>query len=147
MPTYSATGFTQNLAATVGHGMANNLKALEATVNCTAALTTADTLRFFRPPRGFVVVMAQLESDDLDTGGSPTLTFNVGDAGDADRLFATSNVGQAGTAAVATVATGIFYEYDGATDVVAVPAANAATGAAGNVRLCLIGFIRDAATS
>lgn len=147
MPTYSAPGFTQNLNATIGHGLGGNMKALEATVACTAALTTSDTLRFFRPPKGFVVVMAQLEADDLDTNGTPLLALNVGDAGDADRLFAASNVGQAGTAGVATVATGIFYEYDGVTDVVSVPSANAATGAAGNVRLCLIGFIRDPATS
>lgn len=147
MPTYSARGFTQNLNATVGNGIGGSLKALEATVTCSAALTTSDTIRFFRPPKGFVVVMAQLESDDLDTNASPTLALNVGDSGDADRLFVTSNVAQAGTAAVATVATGIFYEYDGATDVVAVPSTNAATGAAGDIRLCLIVFIRDAATS
>lgn len=147
MPTYSARNLTANRNAVPGHGLANNLKILDYTVTCSAALTTSDTLQFGYPPKGFRVVFAMLEADDLDTNASPTITLNIGDSGSASRLFAASTVAQAGTSGQMSAATGVGYQYDGATLVTGTPAANAATGAAGDVRLWLVGYIDDASTS
>lgn len=147
MPTYSARNLTPNRAAAVGHGLGNNLKVLEYFVDCPAAPTTSDPLQFGWPPANFVLLRAVLESDDLDTAGSPTITLNIGDAGSATRLFSAATVAQTGAAAVADTAAVAGYTYDGATLVTGVAAANATTGAAGQIRLWLIGFIKDPATS
>lgn len=147
MPTYSARNLTPNRNANPGHGMANNLKVLEYSITCTAAPTTSDPLQFGYPPKNFVLLRAVLEADDLDTSGSPTITLNIGDAGSASRLFAAATVAQAGTASVADTAAVAGYTYDGDTLVTGVAAANATTGAAGDIRLWLLGFIKDAATS
>ena len=147
MPTYSARNLTPNRNANPGHGFANNLKVLEYTVSATAALTTSDVLQFGYPPNNFVLLRAVLEADDLDTNVSPTITLNIGDSGSATRLFSAATVAQAGTAAVADTAAVAGYTYDGNTLVNGAPAANAATGVAGDIRLWLIGFIKDAATS
>lgn len=147
MPTYSARNLTPNRSANPGHGLANNLKVLEYTVTATAALTTSDVLQFGYPPANFVLLRAALEADDLDTNASPTITLNIGDAGSATRLFSASTVAQAGTSSTAETAAVLGYTYDGATLVTGAPAANAATGAAGDIRLWLLGYIKDPATS
>ena len=84
------------------------------------------------------MLSATLEASDLDTNGSPLLTINVGDAGSATRFFSASNVGQAGTAATATAATGIFHKYTEKTKITGTVQANAATGAAGTIRLLVL---------
>lgn len=74
----------------------------------------------------------------MDTGGSPSLTLNIGDSGDADRLFAASTVGQAGTLSSALATTGAGYQYTSKTLITGVANANAATGAAGTVNLTVL---------
>jgi hypothetical protein len=121
-----------------GNGEAGSIKAAFFEVYCSAALTTSDTLQFGYLPANARIVDSILESDDLDTNASPTLTLNVGDAGSASRLFAASTVGQAGTAGFASAVTGIFYKTTAKTLITGAPAANAATGAAGSIRLCIL---------
>lgn len=135
MATYSATNY--DTKPVPSHGLANNCKTLHFSVACTAAPSTSDTINFGYVPAGARIVLAVLESTDMDTNGSPSLTINVGDASDADRLFAASTVGQAGTLSSAIAVAGAGYQYDDATLITGVANANAATGAAGTLYLTL----------
>lgn len=132
MATYRAT---QRYDSPKGHGLGGNVKAAYFEVACAAAPTTSDTIEFGQIPSGARVVLALLEATDMDTNVSPTLTINVGDSGDADRLFAASTVGQAGTLSTALAVTGAHYQYTANTLITGVAANNAATGAAGTLYL------------
>lgn len=137
MAVYNSTNVASKTGVSAG-GPAGNVLSAYAEVVCSAALTTADTLNFFDLPAGARILAMTLESNDLDTNGTPTLTLNVGDSGSASRYFSASTVGQAGTAAVASAVAGLHYKTTAKTRIVGVPAANAATGAAGSVFLsCL----------
>lgn len=62
----------------------------------TGDLDAADTFDICRLPYGAKVVDVFLVCTDMDTSGSPTLAFDVGDSGDTDRFIAAG----AATAAV-----------------------------------------------
>jgi hypothetical protein len=132
MPTYNSTNVANKTGVSAG-GPAGNVNSAYAEVSITAALTTADTINLFDLPAGSRVLAMTLEATDMDTNGTPTLAINVGDAGSASRYFSASTVGQAGTAAVASAVSGLHYKNTSKTRVVAVPSANAATGAAGTL--------------
>lgn len=144
MATYSAVDYLTKPVPT--HGQANNLKAFYFEVSCTAAPSTADSINFGYVPKNFRLLHATLEATDMDTGG-PTLTLNVGDSGDADRIFAASTVGGTGTLSSAIATTGFGYKYTDKTLITGVAAANATTGAAGTIILALFGIQEDATTS
>ena len=144
MPTYSATNYLTAPVST--HGLANTMKAYYFEVACAAAPTTSDPLIFGYVPKNFRLLGATLEATDMDTGG-PTLTLNIGDSGDADRIFAASTVGGTGTLSAAIATTGFGYKYTDKTLITGVAAANATTGAAGTIFLVLYGIQEDATTS
>lgn len=144
MATYSAANYLTQPVFT--HGPAGNVKVERATVTCTAAPSTSDTLNFFYLPAGARVHLAVLEASDMDTSGSPTLTLNIGDSGDADRLFAASTVGQAGTLSTAIATTGGDASYSAKTLITGVANANATTGAAGTVTLTVFYSVEGAAS-
>lgn len=116
-------------------GSAGDVKVAYAEVVCGSAPTTSDTLQFFYLPPGARVVHSTVEATDMDTSGSPTITLNIGDAGDPDRLFAASTVAQAGTQSSAVAVTGAGYKYTSKTLITGTVQANATTGAAGSVYL------------
>ena len=145
MATYNSTGVANNAPA-LGHGLAGNLKVAYGEVVCSAAPSTSDTLNFFDLPANARVVLAVLESDDMDTNGSPTITLNIGDAGSATRYFSASTVAQAGTESSAIAAGGVGYKTTAKTRITGVAQANAATGAAGTVRLTMLYFVEGAAS-
>lgn len=145
MATYSAANYLTKPVPT--HGLSNGVYAIYMSVSATAALTTSDVLNFGYVPENFRVVSGFLDADDLDTNGTPTLALNIGDADDADRLFAASAVGQAGTASNDVAVAGLGYKYEAKTLITGAPSTNAATGAAGGIRLCLVGYIEDDTTS
>lgn len=140
MATYSSSDYT-NKTGVAGSSHRNAALYFFWSVSCTAAPSTSDTINFGYVPAGFRCTLAVLESTDMDTNGAPSLTINVGDSGDADRIFAASTVGQAGTVSRAIQATGAGYQYPSKTLITGVAHANAATGAAGTLYLTLIGFI------
>lgn len=109
------------------------------TVSITAAAANLDAFNFGVAPKGFRVMSGCLESTDIDTNGSPTVTINVGDSGDADRLFAASTVGQAGTADRALAVTGQGYLYTEDTVITGAIPTGPATGATGTLTLTLSG--------
>lgn len=146
MATYSSSAYSNN-GPIATHGPAGNVKVAYASITCTAAPATTDTLNFFYLPKGARALYWILEASDMDTNGSPTLTLNIGDSGSAARIFSASTVGQAGTAAVSTAVGGLAYSYTSKTLVTGVAQANAATGAAGTVDLTCLYVVEDSATS
>lgn len=136
MATYSSSAYT-NASPIASHGPAQSVKVAYFEVSCTAAPSTSDTINFGYLPANARVLLAVLESTDMDTGGSPSLTINVGDSGDADRLFAASTVGQTGALSTAIATTGAAYKYTSKTLITGVANANAATGAAGTLYLTI----------
>ena len=134
---------TQSRLSAPGHGLGGNVKVSYGEVVASGTITTADSANVCRLPVGAIILGVTLESDDLDTNASPTITLNVGDAGSATRYFSASTVAQAGTTAVATAATGLLYTVTGTSDttVVVAVAANAATSAAGNVRVAVTYYL------
>jgi hypothetical protein len=121
-----------------GGGSAGEVKVAFASVTCGAAPATTDTIEFFYLPAGARVLQAVLEATDMDTDVSPTLTLNIGDSGDVDRLFAASTVGQAGTASTAVAVAGAGYKYSSKTKITGVANANATAGAAGTIYLTVM---------
>jgi hypothetical protein len=69
-------------------GFARTKKVYGGTVNLLATdlVTTAQTA-VCRVPAGFVLQSVFASSSDMDTNGSPTLAFNLGDSGSAARIF------------------------------------------------------------
>lgn len=137
-----ATNSAQSRLSAPGHGFGGNVKVSYGEVAFTGTITTADSAVICNLPVGAIVIGATLEADDLDTGGSPSITLNVGDAGSASRYFAASTVAQTGAAAAATAATGLLWTVtEGNTAVRVAVAANAATSAAGSVRLAVMYYL------
>jgi hypothetical protein len=137
-----ASNSTQSRLAAPGHGFGGNVKVSYGEVAFTGTITTADSAAMFNLPVGAIVLHATIEADDLDTGGSPTITLNLGDAGDADRYFAASTVAQAGTQSSASAVAGMFFTVtEGNTAVRLAVAANAATSAAGSVRAAILYYL------
>jgi hypothetical protein len=145
MATYSSSQVTNSIPLS-HHGPGGNVKVAFADINCTAAPSTSDTINFFDLPAGARVLFAILESDDMDTNGTPTLTINVGDAGSATRYFSASTVGQAGTLSTAIATAGAGYSNTAKTRVVGVAGNNAATGAAGHLYLTMFYVLEGVAS-
>lgn len=145
MATYNSPRVTNKWPIPV-HGFRHNVQQVRGIVTCSAAPTTSDTLNFFDIPLNAVIVGGYLKSDQLDTNGSPTIALNIGDAGSAGRLFAGATVSRTGTATTLT-GTALGYKYTTKTRVTGTASANAATGAAGNVELCLLYYVDDSTTS
>lgn len=109
------------------------------------ALATTDlalnaTVALFTVPAGFVVTSISATVPDLDTG-TPALTFDIGDAGVADRLIAAATTGQAGGTTTTLASTGLLYQYLAETEIVWKTHAAAATAAAGTVKVRIFGYI------
>jgi hypothetical protein len=145
MATYNSSAVANNVPANT-HGLASELKVAFASVTCTAAPSTSDTLNFFDLPAGARIVLAVLEASDMDTNGSPALTLNIGDSGSAARLFSASTVGQAGTLSSAIATTGHGAAFTTKTRITGTAAVNAATGAAGTVDLTVMYLVEGLAS-
>lgn len=128
------TSLSRNRAA-VGAGWARETITQVAIVAMTTAMidNANDDVGLFWVPAGAVVVAYSLRATDMDTNGSPTLTFDIGDSADEDRLLAASNVGQAGTLTTTMIATGHLYKFTALTQIRAYVATAAATAAAGTL--------------
>lgn len=114
----------------------NQLIAVGETINVTAAQLTLGTLHGnIRVPKNAEIAFVTLNATDLDTNGSPTITLEIGDAGDTDRLLAANTIAQTGAAPVTPqiAKTGYGYKYTDETLIQVRVAAAAATGAAGSI--------------
>jgi hypothetical protein len=135
-----------NRVATAGPGMGGNLKAFRATIALAAGDLTLNAVHgALDLPAGFTCHHGTIWATDMDTAGSPALAFHVGDAGDVDRFFAASNVGQAGTASNAMARTGYGFTTTAKTRVNVTVSTAAGTGAAGTLDVVLMGTVSDPA--
>ena len=125
-------------------GFARTKKVFGGTVSLatTDLVTTAQTA-IMRVPAGFVVTNIYALASDMDSDGTPTLAFNLGDSGSAARLLSASTIGQAGTSTTSLAAAGLYYQFTADTDIILQPSANAATAVAGTLTTYLEGFMAN----
>ena len=107
-----------------------------ATFALTAALAVNDTIQMFKLPAGAVIHEVILASDDVDTNGTPTIKFDVGDATTANRFISATTVGQTGGVARMDQAPGVGFKYAADTVIqVKVNTAPATGASSGNITL------------
>ncbi|MFY9588672.1 MAG: hypothetical protein WAT66_14605 [Actinomycetota bacterium] len=94
-----------------------------------------DRLQLFKVPRGARILEVLLVTTDMDTGGSPTLTAEVGDGGDTDRFISSKAIGAAGAAVIQRLdnPVGLNYQYTAEDTIDVTFPATAATFAAGTI--------------
>lgn len=110
-----------------------------------ATLGTADVLVGPTVPANSMIVGVTLTASDLDT--SNTLTLDVGDSGDDNRLMSAATIGTAGGSTQAMVGTSIGYTYTSATRIDVTPQAASAGGVAGGAVALEIHYIVLESTS
>jgi hypothetical protein len=121
-------------------------------VSITANAANGDTFDFGNVPKGFRLLAASLNSSDIDTNGSPTVTLHVGDSGDNDRIFSAATVGQAGgttrgdSAANFIATTGFGFLYTADTVITGTIPTGPATGTTGTLKLWLHGRFEGSTT-
>ena len=125
-------------------GFARTMKCFGSDVALVAGdLALNVTTGLFVIPKGFVLTSLSVVVPDLDTGGSPALTFAIGDAADDDRYIATgATTGQAGGTNTTLASTGLNYEFTADTEIVWKTAAAAATAAAGTIKPRFFGYMK-----
>ncbi|MDE2100406.1 MAG: hypothetical protein KGL39_24350 [Patescibacteria group bacterium] len=140
-------GYNQSILATAAVTTSLALNDVVQMVNLSA---DASLMSGYGP----TILGISLGADQLDTGGSPALTLDVGDATTANRFIAASTVGQAGGVFRGTLAPCLGYQpfassfgtyttNSNQTYLIEVKVhAAAATAAAGNIRL-LVDFTVD----
>ncbi len=138
MPTYNSDQLAQKVPQPGPSGDGGSVKRLYYTVSFAAAPTTADPINFGLAPKGVRVAFATLQASDMDSG--TTLTLNIGDAGDVDRIFAAATVAQTGTYSIAPANTIVNYQYTNDTTMITgVALANGTGTPAGTLTLMLLG--------
>lgn len=74
--------------------------AVDVVAICTLAASTTlnsgDTIQLMDVPGNVYITGVAIDTDKLDTGGSPALTISVGDAGSTTRFFNAATTAQAG---------------------------------------------------
>lgn len=146
MANYQSKQYANSPNSYVGPNVTNGMMAFYWEVSITAAAANLDTFDFGVVPKGFRLLGATLEATDIDTNGSPTVTINVGDSGDADRIFVASTVGQAGTLSSAIAVTGFGFQYTADTVITGAIPTGPATGATGTLYLALWGRFEGSTT-
>lgn len=127
----------------VGTGWARQVVEDVAIVAVTTAMidATNDSVGLMYLPAGAVLLGATLSSTDMDTNGTPTLTWNVGDANTNARIFSASTVSQAGTLSAAIAQGAHLHKFTTKTQLRAYVNAAAATGAAGTLYFSVRYFV------
>lgn len=118
--------------------------------SCAAgSAAVGDVYQLVQVPNGYTIVDMILDTDQLDSNGTPTLTLEVGDAGAAGRFYTGATIARTGGIAIPTIPQTIGYTYAvgsgntgqfsggnaGSNIIQAQVTAAAATYKAGNVRL------------
>jgi hypothetical protein len=146
---YATALFNSKVGTSSGHGlnrMSSHLHAISPTISTWA---TGDTITVGNLPRQAIVTNVVLKAaGQLDSGGSPTLTLDVG-VSSSSQLFkaAISTVGRAAGASVDTTNTpgGYLYQNNSGADlaVVVTVHAGAATPVAGTLELDVEYYVED----
>jgi len=126
---------------TLAYGRVSGLGFSDSTVTFirSYAITTAmidnanDELELCWVPAGAVITGIEFRCTDMDSNGSPTLKWDVGDDSDEDRLIAATTVGQSASTTATLEATGFGYKYSTATKIKAYVNTAATTAVAGTM--------------
>lgn len=143
MATYETSLSRLSTGTVVGQGWSRNIVTATAIVAMTTAMldNVNDDVGLFYVPAGAVIVGATISATDMDSNGSPTLAFDIGDSADEDRIFAASQVGRAATLSSAIATTAHLYKYTAQTQIRAYIQAVAATGVAGTLTVSVQYFV------
>lgn len=138
------TDKSRSFATAGGLGLNGQQMVATAIVAMTTAMidNADDEVGLFYLPAGAVVTGGTVHATDMDTNVTPTLSFDIGDDADEDRLFAAALVGQAATLTTTMPVTAHLYKYTTATRIKAYVKVAAATGAAGTLYVS-ISYIVD----
>lgn len=107
----ASTLTSSKVAATVMARKVEDLTAVWASYELTAALVINDVIQMVKVPAGATILDVKVMADDLDTGSSPAIVLAVGDGTTADRFITGSTIAQGGGIASLGVATGLLYQY------------------------------------
>lgn len=111
------------------------------------ALLTTDlainrTVALMVVPKGFVLTSYNCIVPDMDSNGSPTLVFTLGDAASSNRIATVATTGQAGGTLSTLAAAGLNYEFTADTEIIWTTTTAAATAVAGTIELRLEGYMK-----
>lgn len=124
-----------------GQGFARTRKTFGRRVTIgTADNVTGNTVGAFLIPKGFVQTGIIVVATDMDSGTA--MLFTIGDAGSANRTFASSNLGQTGGSSTTLASTALLYEYTADTEVIITIATQSATAVAGTIDVYYEGFVK-----
>lgn len=108
------------------------------TTSITANVTANDIIESIKVPRGARILEVIAAATDMDTGGSPTMSFQVGDGGSASRFIGTSVIPTTAGIVRMDQFGGVNYQYT-ADDTIDIKwIAVAATFAAGTISLIVM---------
>lgn len=125
-----------------GQGFARTKKVFGGAIALlTTDEVTGNTVALMRVPAGFIVTGVYLALTDIDSNGSPTTAVTLGDAGSANRLVASSTIGQAGGSTTTLQSGGLYYQYTADTDILLTFGTGSATAVAGTCTCYLEGFM------
>jgi hypothetical protein len=99
---------TYSTAATgvsVVEGMGYNVVCKPVTLSVTANPTAADVVQLLKVPKGAIILDLHVVASDMDTNGTPLMTFSIGYGGSTAYWISTSTVAQAGGVARPTALT------------------------------------------
>lgn len=136
------TSLSSGRGEVVGPGWGRETVTATAIVAMTPDMMDAadDDVGLFDLPAGSVVVGASISASVLDVG-AVALLIDVGDADDENRIFAGSDVGQAGTYSNDMAATAHLHKYTAKTQIRAYILTAAGTGDAGTLKVAVEYFV------
>lgn len=108
-----------------------------------------DVIQMVKVPDGATVLEVIFTSEDLDTNATPTIVFDVGDGGDADRYIDGTTIGQTGgvirlgSGVAAATADALFHTYTADDTIDVTVTAAAATAAEGVITLTVLYTMED----
>ena len=130
-----ATLQTSKVASTVQARGGTDITAVYATYELGAALALNDVIEMVKVPAGATILDIILHTTDLDTGGSPTITLDVGDGADPDRFMDGLIIGRTGGRAIVDQA-GLLHKYTAEDTIDVLVQAGPATGAtSGSIKM------------
>lgn len=108
-----------------------------------AALVISDTMQMMTIPAGARLIDLVLDSTDLDTGGTPVITLDVGTAGTSALFIASATIGQASGITRMSVAGSCGYAFSVDTAIIVKVAAAPQTGATTGTVGLAVTFVLD----
>jgi len=107
----ASTLTSSKVASTVTTRKVEDMTAVWAEYELTAALVVNDVIQMVKVPMGATILDVKVASDDLDTGSSPAAVLAVGDGTTAARFITGSTIAQGGGMASLGVVDGFLYKY------------------------------------